>query len=235
MGGRAVLNAPPEVIETALSERAMPGLFRSGESRATQRIGSLSDDIRASLAPERTTPVSLDNILHSRESFDLLDELRRRPASEEGVNAARSVIDQTRRNDALKPPTAGGAFDIAEGGFRDTAGTRTPAGRMERTIAHGAVDEVGRAVPSVAAQASRYGRLQRVRDAYKSTDAARGVAPGMAPTFSLRLAIAAMNRGIGPTMQGMYRAGQGTTVLPPNAVRALLLSELLSRSGDGSK
>jgi hypothetical protein len=57
------------------------------------------------------------------------------------------------------------------------------------------------------------------------------VAPGMAPTLSARLAIAATNRLIGPTAQNVYRTGGLMESASPAALRALMLQELMTRSG----
>jgi hypothetical protein len=53
----------------------------------------------------------------------------------------------------------------------------------------------------------------------------------MAPTLAARMAIAAGNRLIGPTAQNVYRTGGLMESASPTALRALMLQELLTRSG----
>jgi hypothetical protein len=220
-----VLKADRGTRAAALQHSAMPGLLRSGAKRADARIASAEAQLAPSVAGASQAPVSLRRIAHSPKAWD---EIQSRIAAGPGEAAANAVVDNLLNNVKLKPtPTVGGAATIAKGSYAATRGKAEPAAIMERAMADNAMTEIGRATGNPAAGVVR--DLQGVANAYAQP--AGGLPPGMAPTMNARLAIAAANRMIGPTTQNVYRAGNLMESMPANALRALMLQELLTRSG----
>jgi hypothetical protein len=220
-----VLDAAPLVREAALQNRAMPGVIRSGATRTNARLAATEGPLGELVASHAQTPVSMRNLAYAPEAWQ---QIQNRVKAGPGEAAANRVVSNLRSNVQLQPPTAGGAATVARGSYSATRGKTDPGSIMERAIADNAMKEVGRVVPGAAEQAAKVRDLQAVSHGYAKP--ASGLPPGMVPTMSARLAIAAANRMIGPAAQGVYNMGRASQ-MPAEALRALMLQELLTRSG----
>jgi hypothetical protein len=222
-----VLKADRGTRAAALEHSAMPGLLRSGAKRTDARIASAEATLGPLVDAHAGAPVSMRRIAHAPKAWDAIQS---RVSAAPGEAAANAVVEHLLANVKLKPtPTAGGAATIARGSYAATRGKAEPAAIMERALADNAMSEIGRAVPGAARSAATVRDLQGVANAYAQP--AGGLPPGMAPTMNARLAIAAANRMIGPTAQNMYRTGGLMESASPAALRALMLQELMTRSG----
>jgi hypothetical protein len=220
-----VLDASPALREVALQNRALPGVIRSGATRAGARLAAAEGPLDQLVASHATAPVSMRNLAFAPAAWQ---QIQSRVKAGPGTAAGRRVVSDLRSNVQLQPPTAGGAAKVAKGSYAATRGKADPASIMERAIADNAMTEVGRVVPGAAEHAAKVRDLQAVSSAYAKPVA--GLPPGMVPTMNARLAIAAANRLIGPTAQTTYKLGQAMQ-MPAEALRALMLQELLTRSG----
>jgi hypothetical protein len=221
-----VLKADRGTRTAALEHSAMPGLLKSGLHRTERRLSPVAERVREVMAgPEgsrRTLAVS---------SPRTMQDVTRRPNAAPHQQAAQAVEESMRAHPALQPhPTARAYAELGEGGLSRTRGAAGSAEQMERSLSRMMLDESARVSPSARADIGSLSALEGVADAYaRSTQS--GVAPGMAPTLSARLAIAATNRLIGPTAQNVYRTGGLMESASPAALRALMLQELMTRSG----
>jgi hypothetical protein len=221
-----VLDASPLVREAALQNRAMPGIVRSGATRTNARLAAAEAPLGKLVDSHAQAPVSMRNLAYAPEAWQ---QIQSRVKAGPGEAAANRVVDNLRSNVQLKPkPTAAGAATVARGSYAATRGKLDPGSIMERAIADNAMKEVGRVVPGAAEQAAKVRDLQAVSHGYAQP--AKGLPPGMVPTMNARLAVAAANRLIGPSAQGIYNMGRAAQ-MPAEAVRALMLQELLTRSG----
>jgi hypothetical protein len=237
---RLALNADRPTRAIALQHRALPGMLHGGLARTNTRLAhdgvSLTQRAKGRLtgnpvvpldelvATHAKAPVSTNRITYAPDAWK---QIKERFNTAPGKAAADAVVASTRAD--LNPtPTAGVAFNAAKGAYRETRGQSTPAAIMERALADNAMKEVARVVPGAAEKAANVRNLNAVSHAYAQPNP--GLPPGMMPTLDARLAVAAANRLVGPATQGLYNMGRAAQ-MPAEAVRALMLQELLTRSG----
>jgi hypothetical protein len=221
-----VLKADRGTRAAALENSAMPGLLKSGLNRTERRIGPVTERVRAVMAgPEGSRRTMMVN------SPKTMDDVTRRPNAAPHAQAAQAVEDSMRAHPALQPhPTARAYSELGSGGLSRTRGEHGSGAQMERALSRMMLDDAARVSPSARGDLGRLSDLEGVANAY-AHQSGSAVAPGMAPTLAARMAIAAGNRLIGPTAQNVYRTGGLMESASPTALRALMLQELLTRSG----
>jgi hypothetical protein len=229
-GARLVMDAPAATRAAALENRAMPGVFRSGEARAASRLTGASDDLSRAIAGHEQTPVTMGHLAYMPDVFTQVGNVAGRAGP--GHAAVNRVIRDVQSNIAMKPrPTVGAARDIAAGTYEASRGRSvSPTVLAQRAIADNIMREIPRVVPSAAPQAQRYAALQDVAAAHARPRPTQGAA-GALPTIQARVAAFAAQRLLSPTLQGMNYMSRVGTKVPPEALRAMMMAELFKGSG----
>lgn len=219
VGRRLLGGVEPSVAESALANRAMPGLFRTGESRAGARMGAADTEARRILAgpaghPD-VTPRQTPEI--DRVFADISDQ--QSPLRELEYGRANPVAEGYMNSGPVQARTA---YSEAQGTGRRVMGQSGPVADMTRATA-----QSGRNLAASGAPEAK-SAIQRVNDLYPVTEAyQRGggkvLPPDSVKTLTGKLAAQVINRLPGPATQGAYNVGR---MSQSDAIRAAMIQLL---------
>ncbi len=215
---RAMTGGDAAVATAALENRALPGLFRSGPSRATSRLRRAESDIKSGLRGSAgDVELRAQDIRRGAATdaeWDRIKGVRNRGALE---TEAREL-----QANAVTDPASFSARDVFDRASRSRASS--PTG-MAAALDADQINAVGRAVPSVRTMTSRANAVQSVRDAYRGNGGQATISPAGVPTMQGKIIVSTINRAAGPLTQGLYDSGRLASSLP---VRAGVASQIVS-------
>lgn len=214
---RAMTGGDTAVATAALENRALPGLIRSGPSRADIRLHRVESDISRGLeGPKGQATLSAQ-------------DMRRGPATDAEWNRIKAIRSRGQIETSARELQANAPTDVVSSAAQDVfdrarQSRASGANGMAAALDTTQIDAVGRAVPSLRPMTSRANDIQSVRDAYRGNGGQSAISPAGVPTLQGKMIVSTLNRAAGPVTQGLFNVGKG---LSSDAVRAAVLAQLL--------
>lgn len=214
---RALTGGDTAVATAALENRALPGIIRSGPSRADMRLRRVESDITQGLkGPSGQVPISAQDLRRGAATDAEWSRIK--------AHRSRGPLEAEARQLQMNAPSdvpTNAAADVFERARQSRASGSTG---MAAALDTDQISAVGRAVPSVAPMTSRANAIQSVRDSYRGNGGHGMVSAEGVPNMQARLLVSTLNRAAGPVTQGVYNTGKA---LSSDAIRAAVVARLL--------
>lgn len=223
MGAKPILGTTSsQVAKAALANRAMPGLIRSGDTRAGIRLRNVeSQASRVLEGPAGDAQIRAQELRAGPATAAEWARIKK-PRDNKAASLEATALQRAAPTEGLIEPTARNVFNRAQ-----ESRSSGPTG-MAAAIDADQMSAVGRAVPQVAPMMSRANDIQAVRDTYRRAPQAP-LSTGGLPNMKARLVVGTINKLAGPTTQGLYNTGSALT---SDAVRAAMLALLAEHEED---
>jgi hypothetical protein len=225
---KAITGGGDDVARAALENRALPGMLRSGASRAESRIESAAGDARKALGKSTTTiqPVIPPNTRAST-GRNMTEALASAERQLDNVDrrVARREAGRITYNLASKPRTPSELFEMSEGSRMKALGSESPDNAVRRAAGADTRLRLANVVPEASPALKRISDVAPVLESYRKAPK-NPVDPTGLPNLTWRLAAATLNRALGPVTQGAYNVSR----MGQSDISRLALMSMLEQS-----
>lgn len=223
---RNLVGGDDAVAQTALRERVLPGI-RTGEHNVAQRMAELNEAVGPALRSSQNATVDLGRVHNMPHTMTARKTAESVLDNADDIAQGSRVVEGVQNNPRLTKSTAEKAAEFAYGESRRSAPLSTTTGAVRRAAARDAFEGAGRAVPAAARDLQRMSDLVPVQHALASK--VNVIEPGGIPTMQGRLAVAGINRAMGPAARTLQRGATSN----PGVISALLRGGDAFEGADG--